>query len=190
MKKTIIVLTIPFLLASCTGISQEDYDAANATITELESELNASLSENEILASDIDTLESDLETQETEYQTLVEENEELSSRVDDQRRQITSLTSEVSNYICDDTISNMSYGDILNSSTNLMAWVANQSWATRANSTIRDTIWNNTDTKLHGVVYTASEDNQQYLTWFLVYYDEFGWEEGVFWLDGQCWLDY
>jgi len=84
----------------------------------------------------------------------------------------------------------MSYGDILNSSTNLMAWVANQPWATRANSTMRDTIWTNTDTKLHGVFYTSSEDNQQYLTWFLVYYDEFGWEEGVFWLDGECWLDY
>ncbi len=62
-------------------------------------------------------------------------------------------------------------------------------WAARSNMTNRDTIWNNTDTKLHGVFSTSSEDNAQYLTWFLVYYDKFGWTEGVFWLDGQCCLE-
>lgn len=54
---------------------------------------------------------------------------------------------------------------------------------------MRDTIWGKTNTRLHGITYVDSTDNERYLTWFLVYFDEFGWDEGVFWLEGQCWLE-
>ena len=92
--------------------------------------------------------------------------------------------------MCEEELNPMTYDDILTVSSNLMAWVTYQPWADRSNMTVRDSVWNNTDTKLHGVHYTASEDGQRYLTWFLVYFDEFGWSEGVFWLDGQCWLEF
>ena len=124
------------------------------------------------------------------FEELQGKYDELLSENADQRRQISTLSSDFEKIMCEEELNPMTYDDILTVSSNLMAWVTYQPWADRSNMTVRDSVWNNTDTKLHGVHYTASEDGQRYLTWFLVYFDEFGWSEGVFWLDGQCWLEF
>lgn len=97
------------------------------------------------------------------------------------------LTEEIGELICDETIEDMQYNSILNVSEIISGWMARRPKVERIHNTYRDTIWNNTDTKIHSVRY-LHKDGNTYVDHFLVYFDEFGWEEGVFWLSGQCWL--
>lgn len=193
MKKLLPYLIAGFLITACApNVPQEQYDTA---LTDLE-DLRTNISSLETEIQRLENVESNLVTREEELEAALSELETLRSNYDDLEderaelnRKTSILESTISEYRCDEGVSSMSYSNILDSSSKLQAWVTNQPWASRSTSTIRDSIWNNTDTKLHGIYYVASKDNERYLTWFLVYYDEFGWDKGTFWLDGQCWLE-
>ncbi len=190
MRKLIFLLITLILVTSCsTGISEEEYNTAIANIADLEANEKSLSEEVDQYNTRVLELEALIEENDDLLAELQGENDELSSNNADQRRQITTLTADTEKLMCEEELDGMTYNDILTISSKLMAWVTNQSWAERANMTIRDTIWTNRDTKLHGVNYTASADGQRYLQWFLVYLDESGWSEGVFWLSEQCWLD-
>jgi len=62
------------------------------------------------------------------------------------------------NLICEDQITNMKYGDILDASMILSVWVANQSYSSRVHGTYRDSIWSNADTKIYAVRYMDVDD--------------------------------
>jgi hypothetical protein len=83
----------------------------------------------------------------------------------------------------------MQYTGIADASTILSAFVASQSWSERVQGTFRDSIWTNADSKIHGVRYIDSNDHQSYTTYFMAYFDEFGFDQGVYWVDRQCWLE-
>ena len=191
MRKLLVLLITMILVASCSsGISEEEYNNAIANIADLEVNDKSLSEEVDQYNTRVLELEALIEENDDLLAELQGENDELSSKNADQKRQITTLTSDIEKLMCEEELDAATYDDILTVSSNLMAWVTYQSWAERSNMTTRDTIWNNTDTKLHGVYYTSSKDNERYLAWFLVYFEEFGWSEGTFWLDGQCWLDF
>jgi hypothetical protein len=191
MRKVIVPIIILLLVASCsTGISEEEYNNALATIADLEANEKSLTEQVSQFTTSTHELEALIEEKGDLFEELQEDYDELLSENADQKRQLVTMSSDIDKVMCEEELNGMTYDDILTISSKLMAWVTNQSWAERSNMTIRDTIWTNTDTKLHGVSYTASKDGQRYLTWFLVYFDEFGWSEGVFWLTEQCWLEF
>lgn len=191
MRKAIFLLITLILVTSCsTGISEEEYNNAIANIADLEATEKSLSGQVDQYNTRVLELEALIEENDGLLAELQGENDELTSKNADQKRQIITLTSDNNKLMCEEELAGMTYGDILTISSKLMAWVTNQSWAERSNMTTRDSVWTNTDTKLHGVHYTASNDGKRYLTWFLVYFDEFGWSEGVFWLSEQCWLEF
>ena len=190
MRKLFGIVISMFLVVSCSGVSQEEYNDALVTIAELEANEKSLTEEIDQFNASIPELQVLIEEKVALFAELQEQYDELLSENAGQRRELSWLTSDIEKLMCEEELEGMTYNDILTVSSNLMAWVTYQSWAERSNMTVRDTIWNNTDTKLHGVYYTASDDGERYLTWFLVYFDEFGWSDGVFWLDGQCWLEF
>lgn len=56
--------------------------------------------------------------------------------------------------------------NILGASTILSAWVARQDWSEKVRRAYRDTIWNNANTKIHGIMYVSSEDGEEYVDLF------------------------
>ena len=82
----------------------------------------------------------------------------------------------------------MDYSSIQSSSSRLQGFVANLSDTDHVSYAVRNTLWNNADSKIHGIRY-VSNDGKTYSRQLLVYIDELGWDEGTFYIDGQCWLD-
>jgi len=76
-----------------------------------------------------------------------------------------------------------------NCTSRLSSYVGGLSDVARVSLTVRTSIYNNTDTRLHGITYVSRDDNEAYLKQFLVYYKEFGWNTSTFDIDGQCWLE-
>lgn len=198
--RVIVFFVIVHLLSSC-GVSAEEYSILRAKNEELQSELvslnNALVNaDNEIenLTENINVLEQEKDDHEKlieEFQEKSNELEELNKELKEEKSSLQvekrELESQLTFFICDESIVDMKYETILNVSDILSGWLAKQSYVVRTNYTYRDTIWNNTDTKIHSVQYLHS-DGEIYVDHFLVYFDEFGWTEGVFWLSGQCWL--
>ena len=202
------ILIFSILFAACGSkaeleAAQTEIVKAQGTLETQASEISSLQGENEDyedqvsdLISQIDDLENTkdaLETNLTEAEdalsTLETGYEELQSSNSSANREIRDLTAELGELQCDEQIDDMLYDDILTVSTILLAWWARQPSVERVQGTYRDTIWSNTDTKIHSVRYIAANDNQSYVEHFLVFFPEFGWESGVFWLTGQCWLD-
>lgn len=190
MKKIVLIVLMTLALSACSsGITEDEFNTLSARIDELENSLEeANLSVESLEATKSELLTTIADRDEIILATTTE-RDDYKADIIEKQRELSSMMGTISFYECDDQLNDMNYQDIFSASTNLMAWVTNQEWALRASSTIRDAIWNNTDTKLHGVYYIDPTDNEMYVSWFLVYFDEFGWREGVFWLDKQCWLE-
>ena len=124
-----------------------------------------------------------------DYDTLLQEKEELQDKYSDTRSELQSKKRELGQLICTKQIDDMVYENIFDVSTILAGWWVKQSGVLSVQGTYRDHIWNNTDTKIHSIMFTSSDDNQPYVEHFLVFFDEFGWNEGIFWITEQCWLD-
>ena len=197
MRRLSIVLLASLILGACAPtVPQEEYDSAQERIEDLEAqvtELRGELSDSQ---NQVATLETEVSELKDELSELRSEKDDLQSQVTELRDErneafadVTSLERKVSLYECDRELNDMQYGDILDSSTILSAYVARQSFSQRVQGTFRDSIWNNADSKIHGIRYIGAADNQPYVTYFMVYFDEFEWDTGVFWIDGQCWLE-
>jgi hypothetical protein len=83
----------------------------------------------------------------------------------------------------------MEYDDIQTISSRLQSYVAGLPDVKRISYTYRTSVWNNADSKLHGVMYTSKADGNQYAMQFLVYVNELGFKPATFYIDEQCWLD-
>ena len=162
--------------------TQSELVEKETSLANLSEEMNSLNQQYEDLSSSF----SELQTKYDELETTFEETEEKLSELYSDR---ISLEAKISFYKCDERIPGMKYESIVNISEILSGWMAQQRWVERVQGTYRDSIWNNTDTKIHAVRYISSDDGNSYVDHFLVYFDEFGWTEGVFWLSGQCWLN-
>lgn len=194
MKKIIFVFLTSIFIAGC--VSKSDYDSAldeistlKEEITESESTVQGLQDEVESLLDETNTLQSEYEVLQSDFEELVEEKDLLS---DDYISAITELTiaeGTLSRQICDLQIDDMVYENIYDVSTILAGWWVKQAGVYSVQGTYRDHIWSNADTKIHTVRFTSEDDYNPYVEHFLVFFEEFGWNEGIFWLSGQCWLD-
>lgn len=193
MKKTLMLISLMFLIGCAP---KAELESALTKISALESQISQqdtimgeledqSQSLNDSLAS----LQSDFDTLSGEYDTLFEEKETLQTKYSDTRKELQSAEHSLGNLVCSKQIDDMVYENIFDVSTILAGWWVKQSGVQSVQGTYRDHIWSNADTKIHSIMFTSSDDNQQYVEHFLVFFDEFGWDEGIFWLSRQCWLD-
>lgn len=185
MKTRTVVLISVLLLAatSCApSVPQAQFEEAQATIQQLNGEV-ASL---QSLADGHQATAVAAEARIAESQSQLEEVR--AERVE-ALRTVSELTRTVAQYECEETLSDMQYDSIVDASTMLEAFVAQQDWSERVNGSYRDSIWSNADSKIHGVRYVDASDHQPYVAYFMVYFDEFEFDRGVFWIDRQCWLE-
>lgn len=167
----------------------------DSEISSLEAQLNSAketISEYEDTISDYEELISVKIDLINEQETLITEQEdEISSLNESKERVQNSLndaSTQLGNLLCDQTLRNMNYKEILTSSDRLAAFMSGLPWVERTTYTFRNTLWNNALSKIHGVTF-LHEDGNTYSMQFLVYYDELGFEPSTFWIDNQCWVD-
>lgn len=142
----------------------------------------------------------DLEMQDL-TQSSQERYEDLESNLISSRDQLASNIRKLSDLreiedkynqlICDSDLIdqfNMDYSSIQSSSSRLQGFVANLPGTDHISYAIRNTLWNNADSKIHGIRY-VSDDGNTYSTQFLVYVNELAMKQGTFYIDDQCWLD-
>ena len=135
----------------------------------------------------ISTQEALLATDESEVATLEAENTTLHSDLAESRSEASSASARLDRLLCDPQYT-MDYTSILAASSRLMGYVDGLESVAYVSGTLRNTLWNNADSKVHVIRYIGSDGNP-YSMQFLVYFDEFGWEPSTFYIDGQCWLD-
>jgi hypothetical protein len=86
-------------------------------------------------------------------------------------------------------ITNMDYSD--NSKANIMlrAYVALLPDVREVSYAIPERLYSNTLSQLVYISYVADKDGKLYSKRYIIYRQEFGWLNGVFSIDGQCWID-
>ena len=170
---------------------QQNLDQAKTEISTCENQL--STSENELQATEHElqeltqsSLES-IENLERQLELSRDQVDTKSARV----RDLVDFENKYNHMICDPDLIDllkMDYSSIQSSSSRLQGFVANLNDTDHVSFAVRNTLWNNADSKIHGINY-VSNDGKTYSRQFLVYVDELGWEEGTFYIDGRCWLD-
>ena len=186
MKKILIVCVF-LILAGCA--SKTDLESALSDNLDLESQVSQ---KNEIihnLETQVGSLDEKLADLQDEINELSLEYTDIEEELADKNYDLLIAERDLSLHICNIQINDMKFDNILNISTFLAGWYAQLPGIQSVQGTYRDSIWNNTDTKIHSVNYTDASDHQQYVDHFLVYFDEFGWNPSIFWLSRQCWLD-
>jgi len=185
--------------------AKTNLESANTEIETLSSELKITQDQLTSTSDELTTVETEVERLtlvETEYFSVTETLSDTQSALnkliidydalEDEKngalRAKRAAETELGKHICDTQISNMKYTNIMDISTQLMGWYATRSYVDMVHGSYRDTIWNNTDTKIHSIRYRHADDGETYVDHFLVYFDEFGWKKGVYWLSEQCWL--
>ena len=198
MKKLIVLIVLAMLLVAC-GVPQVDYDTAVKQISSLESSLTNSQAD--LKQTTIQLLETEakldnsavlLSELQSKYDNLSVSKDNMTLLYTEAQENIETLYSKLKPHLCDllgmEKLTTMRYESIMDVSTILQAYESGLPWVLRVSGTRRDTIWSNTQTKIHSVTYRHT-DGEMYVDHFLVYFDEFGWDKGVFWISEQCWLD-
>ena len=85
-------------------------------------------------------------------------------------------------------ITNMNYSDNSKVAVLLQAYVSQLPDVKAVSYTIPEKLYNNTLSEIFFVQYTST-DGKNYAKRYVVYMNEFDWQNGTFSLDGQCWID-
>jgi len=167
-------------LSGALASSQADLSSVNGQLERADSTIAG--------ANDtISTQEALLATDESGVATLEAENTTLHRDLAESRSEASSASARLNRLLCDPQYT-MDYTSILAASSRLMGYVDGLESVAYVSGTLRNTLWDNADSKVHVIRYIGSDGNP-YSMQFLVYFDEFGWEPSTFYIDGQCWLD-
>jgi hypothetical protein len=82
----------------------------------------------------------------------------------------------------------MVYSDNSKVAVLLQAYVSQLPDVKTVSYTIPEKLYSNTLSEIFFVQYTST-DGKNYAKRYVVYMNEFGWKNGTFSLDGQCWID-
>lgn len=186
MKKTLLLISLIFLVGCA---SKSELESALSEISVLESQISQKDLNIVDLEDQTQSLIDSLNNLQNDFDELNEEHDTLLEEFSNKKHDLQKVQNQLSKHICYQQIDDMKYENIFDVSTILAGWWVKQPGVQSVQGTYRDHIWNNTDTKIHSVMFTSSDDNQPYVEHFLVFFDEFGWKEGIFWLSSQCWLD-
>ena len=85
-------------------------------------------------------------------------------------------------------INDVSYSDNNTVIIQLQAYMSRLPDVKSVSEGIPERLFNNTSSELVHIIYTSTDGNQ-YAMRFIIYNDEFGWKPGIFFIDGQCWID-
>ena len=97
-------------------------------------------------------------------------------------------TPDISNSRCV-PMTNMDYSDNSKAFILLQAYVASLPDVRQVSYTIPERLYNNSLSHIVHVTYVSDSDGRIYSKRYIVYVKEFGWSDGVFSIDGQCWVD-
>jgi hypothetical protein len=86
-------------------------------------------------------------------------------------------------------MTNMDYSNNTNAILMLQAYVATLPDVQTVSYTVNEKVYSNTLSQLVFVRYVSETDGQVYSKRYIVYLDEFGWSEGVYSIEGQCFVD-
>lgn len=86
-------------------------------------------------------------------------------------------------------ITNMDYSDNSKVALLLQAYVAGLPGVESVSYVYPERLYPNTLSESFHVSYIDSNDGNLYSKRYIVYLTEFGWENAVFSIDGQCWID-
>jgi hypothetical protein len=180
MKHPLILLFLAALFLTSCGPSEE--------FLQLEQENASLLTDISTAESQITVLSTEREANQTEIDSLEGEKNGLQSDLDSAKEENFQLAKTLDLLVCEKQIENMSYDAILESTSRLEAYVNGLNGVEYTSGGFRDTIYSNADSKIHAIRYN-SDDGNQYIMTFLVFYDEFNWEPSTFFVDQQCWID-
>ena len=124
-----VLLFSIFLLSACSGVSQEDYDATVARVTELEIKLESSGEREDQLNTDLAEVNTEFGTVTQELEVVTDELSSAKKDISGSNSEINRLQNQMDDLICEEQITDMKYGDILDASTILSGWVATQPWS-------------------------------------------------------------
>jgi hypothetical protein len=85
-------------------------------------------------------------------------------------------------------ITNMDYSDNSKVAILLQAYVSQLPDVKSVSYTIPEKLYSNTLSEIFFVQYTST-DGKIYAKRYIVYLQEFGWQNATFSIDGQCWID-
>jgi hypothetical protein len=92
-------------------------------------------------------------------------------------------------FLCEDKSINMDYSDNSKIALRLQSFVSGLSFVKSVSYVIPERLYSNTLSQLYHVTYVDKSDGQVYSKRYIVYVTEFGWKQGVFSIDEQCWID-
>jgi len=158
---------IPEQAEEISNLSQE-LEAARDEISDLKYDLLVSSNANDRQSDELDALRRDY----TRLENIQEDvNEQLAKN------------------ICSNQITNVDYENVQSPSTQLLAFVYGFDNVQSASISARRQVWDDALSQIHVIDYVNETDGNEYSLYFMVYYDERGFEEGTFFIDGQCWVD-
>jgi len=185
--KRVAAVICALLVTGCS--SQEALEDAQARAASAESEVEAIQSRLSVQDANLDEAQATLTALEAANSKLETDLADVKADYSRASKHVDDLSDEVGRYLCDKQITDMKYENVMDASTILAAWWARQPEVESVNTPYRDKIWSNALSQVHGIRFKSSEDHEQYVEHFMVYFDEFGMTPAIFWIGGQCWLD-
>ena len=160
--------------------TENKLENAENKLEESENKLEESENKLEIASATITEKESELSQAGEEIAVLVIDNLDLKEDI--------RVLRPLEDLLCDDQIS-MDYSGLLNSTSRISSYVGTLSHVSRVSLTWRTELWNNRDSRIHGISFVSRNDNKAYLKQYLIYYNEGGMKQSAFDIGNQCWLD-
>jgi hypothetical protein len=85
-------------------------------------------------------------------------------------------------------ITGVTYSDISKVIVQLQAYVSKMTDVQSVSYAIPERLYSNTSSELVHITY-VSTDGKVYSRRYIIYIKEFSWKEGIYSVDGQCWID-
>jgi hypothetical protein len=85
-------------------------------------------------------------------------------------------------------ITGVTYSDISKVIIQLQAYVSKMPDVKSISYAIPERLYSNTSSELVHITY-VSTDGKVYSRRYIIYIEEFSWKEGIYSVDGQCWID-
>ena len=166
MKKILILVSVLFLVG-CSGGSPPEAGSADAG-----SNLQDQLVEKDARISELEVRVGEL-------------NDSLSSL-----QGASASDGSTSSFLCDATFGNMKYQNPKSAVAILEGWFALQDNVQEMQGTFSTEFWVGVQSLTHTIRYIDIDTEESVTTSFMVYFEEAGWSDGLFWVTEQCWLDF
>jgi hypothetical protein len=160
----------------------------NTNLQEVSDELEQKQSQLSQAETTLNETQKALEEEKAKNSKLEKDYNDKNSLLTEARSELNNVKPKLDKLLCPKQFGEMDYSSIINASERLQYYVSTLPDVVQVSSTMRNTLWNNADSKVHVITYKFT-DGQFYSMQFLVYMDEFDWARGTFYVDGQCWID-